>query len=165
MKVTILGGGPSLTKTPYLEPPFIGVNMSMLHWPCKWGIWVDRTWWTKWNADIPEETQQWSIRPHYPPHVNQLNVQVTNSGAAAIYLAMELGFTEIYLAGFDLESTGGQPNWHKHYNKVTHSPKWYRDTWGADFQRIAHVANEEGIQIWNLNPNSKLTLFPYLKSI
>jgi hypothetical protein len=160
MKVTILGGGPSLTKTPNLEPPFIGVNMSMLHWPCEHGVWIDRSWWTKWNADIPEGTQQWSIRSGYPPHVNILKVPVKNSGALAIHLAMQLGFAEIHLAGFDFGPVAGQNNWHTHYTRRTESPLWYREQWYLDFFHIQTLAEDKGVHIWNLNPDSKLTLFP-----
>jgi hypothetical protein len=163
--VTILGGGPSLTKTANLEPPFIGVNMSALHWPCDHVVWVDRSWWTKWAEDIPQGTQQWTIRKHYPAHVNYLDVLVKNSGAAAIHLAMQLGYTTIYLAGFDFGPVGGQTNWHTHYNRRAESPLWYRDQWYLDFLNIQTLANERGIEIINLNPDSKLTLFPYLKSI
>lgn len=160
MKVTILGGGPSLTKTPNLEPPFIGVNMSMLHWPCEHGVWIDRQWWLKWGRDIPDTTQQWSIRSGYPPHVQTLKISVKNSGAAAIHLAMQLGYTQIYLAGFDFGPVNGQPNWHKHYTRKTESPLWYREQWYLDFLHIQALAEEKGVQIWNLNPESKLTLFP-----
>jgi len=162
MKVTILGGGPSLTKTPNLEGPFIGVNMSTLHWPCDHGVWIDRTWWTKWNADIPLETQQWTTRSHYPPYVNRLPVDVKNSGALAIHLAIHLGYTSILLAGFDFGPVDGQPNWHSHYTRRTDIPK---DLWYIDFLNIQRIANEKGIEIYNLNPQSKLTLFPYLNSL
>ena len=165
MKVTVLGGGPSLTKTPNLEPPFIGVNMSILHWPCEWGVWVDRQWWTKWGADIPQETQQWTSGTHYPSHVNRLRVNVKNSGALGIHLAMHLGFTRIHLAGFDFGPVNGQPNWHNHYTRRTETSLWYRDQWYVDFLNIQKIANEKGIEILNLNPQSKLTLFPYLNSL
>ena len=78
---------------------------------------------------------------------------------------MHLGFDEIHLIGFDMQCVDGQPNWHSDYTRVTNSPSWYVNNWGADFVDIAKIANEKGIQIWNLNPHSKLTLFPYLKSL
>jgi hypothetical protein len=159
--VTILGGGPSLSKTPNLEGPFIGVNMSMLHWPCEHGIWVDRQWWLKWNVDIPQDTQQWTTGTGYPSNVNRIKVQVKNSGAAAIHLAMQLGYHEIFLAGFDFGPVNGKANYHTHYTRRIESSRWYRDNWYLDFLNIQTLANESGVQIWNLNEDSKLTLFPF----
>jgi hypothetical protein len=165
--VKILGGGPSAKPLiGKLQGPVIGINQAPFYQQCDWAFWVDRSWYTKNSKALHSlGIPLWTTREMYPPGVNTLPVQVSNSGAGAIHLAMHLGFTEIYLVGFDMECLNGEPNWHSDYNRTTHSPKWYRDTWGADFQRIADVAKEKEIKIWNLNPHSKLTLFPYLVSL
>jgi hypothetical protein len=165
MKVTILGGGPS--ARPWIGKvtgPCIGVNQAALYQKVHWCIWVDRTWWTKWGEAVRKTgTEMWTVREMYPSHVNVLPVKVSNSGAAAIHLAMHLGFNEIHLIGFDFTCVNGEPNFHSDYTRVTHSPKWYVDTWGKDFQRIADLATEKGVKIFNLNPQSNLTLFPFLE--
>ncbi len=98
----------------------------------------------------------------YPPDVHVLSVQTSNSGAAAIWLAMHLGYKEIHLIGYDFECVNGQPNFHKDYNRVTHEKDWYQKMWLPDFEKIAQYANRNGIKIINFNPSSKLTVFPYI---
>jgi hypothetical protein len=163
--VTIIGGGPS--AQPWIgkiDSPVIGVNQAALYQKVDWCIWSDRQWWVKWGEQVRQTgAELWTIRGMYPPDVHVLSVQTSNSGAAAIWLAMHLGYKEIHLIGYDFECVNGQPNFHKDYNRVTHERAWYQKMWLKDFQLIDEYAREIGIEILNLNPQSKLTLFPFLE--
>jgi hypothetical protein len=76
---------------------------------------------------------------------------------------MHLGYKEIQLIGYDFACVNGQPNFHKDYNRVTHEKAWYQRMWLKDFQLIDEYAREWGITILNFNPQSNLTLFPFLE--
>ena len=165
--VTILGGGPS--AQPWIgkvTSPVIGVNQAALYQKVDWCIWNDRQWYLKWGEEVKRTgAELWSTTTGYPPEVNILNVETKSSGASAIFLALWLGYKEIHLIGYDFQSQNGQPNFHKDYTRVTHEKAWYQRHWLPDFEKIAQYANRNGIKILNLNPQSKLTVFPYLESL
>jgi len=84
-----------------------------------------------------------------------------NTGSAAINLALVLGANRIYLVGFDMGlDDNGASNWHvntldtptqEHYDR-------YIDVMKKTVADI--VVNFPGVKIINLNPESKLDIFP-----
>jgi hypothetical protein len=81
-----------------------------------------------------------------------------NSGAAAINLATHLGVKQIRLLGFDMKSTEHDvSHWHgNHGNK--RQPPYARHLKG--FPQIATDAEEMGVEILNVNPDSAIEAFP-----
>ena len=94
----------------------------------------------------------------------------------AIYLAIYMGFNEIYLLGVD-------HSWLTHYGTSQHFyeekdhkftlhgySEWIDNHLGDEFKKyvalwdqylqIRSYCNENGIKIFNLSPNSLLDLFP-----
>lgn len=103
-----------------------------------------------------------------------------NSGGAAISLARHLGVRQIILIGFDMDINVDKGNWHSHwhgYHVELRSGK--KDRRGnpksrptkqsveknfkrhlSTFPNIATDAKEQGIEILNANPYSKIDCFP-----
>ena len=81
-----------------------------------------------------------------------------NSGAFAINVAYHLGVKRIYLLGFDMNITEG----------VSHFHGEYKDTWTETiinthlrcFPDIARDAEQYGLEIYNVNPDSAIDCFP-----
>lgn len=83
----------------------------------------------------------------------------TNSGGAAINLAYHTGVKRIYLLGFDMDNAeDGQRHWHNEYGKKS-KPAPYK-THSKCFPKIAEDAEKIGLEIINVNPDSKITCFP-----
>ena len=93
-----------------------------------------------------------------------------NSGAAAINLAWHLGVQRVYLLGFDMElSNNGAQHWHRHYKK-DRNPQKPKDPKKLPFKRhlpcfsmVANDARRLGLEIINVNPNSKIKVFERVK--
>jgi len=85
-----------------------------------------------------------------------------NSGGAAIDFAVKLGVKRIYLLGFDmcLGSTNNQ-HWHNQYNSANRKNMrklpFRRHILG--FPKIAADAKKLGVEIINVNPDSKIEDF------
>ena len=84
----------------------------------------------------------------------------TNSGAAAISLAVHLGATKIVLLGFDMKmNEAGQSHWHQEYQmdpgKRAVFPRHLRG-----FPPIAEEAKMKGVRIINASPDSTIDVFP-----
>jgi len=92
-----------------------------------------------------------------------------NSGAASISLAAQLGVKKIFLLGFDMKvGEKGNQHFHRHYKSgKTAEPK---DPKKLPFHRharcfplIARDAKSLGIEIINVNPDSKIEVFKRVK--
>ncbi len=82
-----------------------------------------------------------------------------NSGASAINLAVHFGATKIKLLGFDMrpdDSTG--THWHSVYKKRSSPATLKRHA--SVFPSIARDAEELGIEIINVSPNSAIEALP-----
>lgn len=81
-----------------------------------------------------------------------------NSGYAALNLAACLGANPIYLLGYDMATSGSQTHWHNgHPEKAPdHVPQSFIER----FAPAAEVLAEKGVKVINLNPDSKLSVFP-----
>jgi hypothetical protein len=81
-----------------------------------------------------------------------------NSGQAAINLAIELGASPIYLIGFDL--WGNPTNFHDGYPTGA-SPDVYEGFRESIDRYVPEKAEEYGVEVINLSPDSALTAFPF----
>ena len=86
----------------------------------------------------------------------------TDSGFAAINLAIALGCNEIFLVGFDFKSeTDKQENFHDGYPEKMDSVI-YKDMVEAHSELANIVGMSTDVRIWNLNENSALRTYPFL---
>lgn len=92
----------------------------------------------------------------------------TNSGSAAISIAVQAGAKRIFLLGFDMHRQGGKKHFHNDYAKperIERTKKTVTDNFDRHllgFPVIKRDAKELGIEIYNVNPNSKIKQFPKL---
>lgn len=84
----------------------------------------------------------------------------SNSGAAAISLAVHFGVRRIYLLGFDMKIQGSETHWHGgHGNK--NAPPFRKHLKG--FPDIAKDAKNRNVEIINVSPSSAIMCFPKRK--
>lgn len=82
-----------------------------------------------------------------------------NSGAGAISLAIRKGARRIYLLGYDCQHTQGRTHWHgDHPKQLGNAGSMTK--WPAQFERIAEVAREQGVEIINCTRETALRAFP-----
>lgn len=86
-----------------------------------------------------------------------------NSGAASISIAANLGAKRIFLLGFDMKlDESHHQHWHDVYNRLgsnkPNTPPFVTHLRG--FPQIAKDAKARGIEIYNCNPDSAITVFP-----
>ena len=92
-----------------------------------------------------------------------------NSGAASISLAAQLGVKKIYLLGFDMQvGEKGNQHFHSHYKsgKIDAAKNPRKLPFNRHLQCfpiIARDAKRLGIEIINVNPDSKITAFKRVK--
>lgn len=85
-----------------------------------------------------------------------------NSAHAAPNLAYTLGFKTIYLLGIDMGYTGGVSHWHDTTNHRVDNELVYRQMITA-FEETAIELVSRGIEVINLNPQSKLKCFKMME--
>jgi hypothetical protein len=86
----------------------------------------------------------------------------SNSGLAALKLAVTLGANPIYLLGFDLHANGKRQQWwHDGYKYVLKDEVY--GNYLADFGTYAPGLAEKGVQVINVNPDSALRGFEFGK--
>jgi len=92
-----------------------------------------------------------------------------NSGFGALMLAILLGANPIYLLGYDFDCSFKQTHFHTGYQsksettdeKVYHDQLTKLESFRKMFEKFAGRIRNLGISVYNLNPNSKLTCFPF----
>jgi len=86
----------------------------------------------------------------------------TNSGYAALNLAVCLGANPIYLLGFDMNSQDGKQEWWHDGYPVKQEKKVYQQ-FRRDFEAVAPELASRGVRVVNLNPQSELRCFEFGK--
>lgn len=184
-RVFIIGGGHSLDNfdwSPLRGEWIIGCNDAY-----KLGIWIDicifgdDAWWDYHEAEdrvkaytgllvgccpkqIKDPQVNWMERENVYPLVLERNGKLawnSNTGAAAINLAILLGATEIVLLGYDMKlGPEGQSNWHPNYLDSPNETVFNKFTKG--FERLACAIEEQcpSVTIYNAGPDSHLDYFP-----
>ena len=72
----------------------------------------------------------------------------SNSGFASFNLAIQLGFAEIALLGFDFKWDGNRSHFHEGYNQKRHIERNLR-AWAQAFDTAAPLVREMGIRVTN----------------
>lgn len=85
----------------------------------------------------------------------------SNSGFAAFNLAVQLGYTEIALLGFDYKWDGGRSHFHEGYGQKRHIERQLM-TWVKAYDTAARQTRERGIRVTNfVGPmGSMLKVYP-----
>ncbi|MFA5031206.1 MAG: glycosyltransferase [Patescibacteria group bacterium] len=83
----------------------------------------------------------------------------SNSGYAALNLAIALGANPIYLLGYDMKHNNGNSHYHEGYFKEQKENQL--TLFARKFPKLAELAKEKNIQVVNLNQNSELQCFPF----
>jgi len=85
----------------------------------------------------------------------------SNSGFAAFNLAVQLGYTDIALLGFDMKWEGGRSHFHEGYNQRQHIERNLA-VWAKAFDNAARQLHGTGITVTNfIGPTgSRVKAFP-----
>lgn len=184
----IIGGGPSLKDFDWslLEGRnTIGCNSAFRKGStrCQYCFFSD----DKWFATYEEELKEYAdgggipvthceyVSPHLPwvQHVRRNDNAFANdgsvffgyggsSGSGALHLALLLGARRVFLLGFDGKlGPAGEPNWHLHQIEPANPNVYAKFEEGFDIIARQHHRVFPGSQIYNCNPNSALTAFPF----
>lgn len=107
----------------------------------------------------PEPWLKWIPRKHRSMYKDALGYNFS-CGASAINLALLLGATRVYLLGVDMHlGSRGEPNWHDHI--IDKPDKEVYDRMLSSFHWVkTGLANFPGCEVFNVNKNSSLQLFP-----
>ena len=165
----VIASGPSLIGFDFdalPDGPRIGANRSAWLANCDMLCTVDRNFHTKEadrikafgpNAHVATasengrypETTYW----HYARTIEGLALTPnalagSNSGFAAFNLAVQLGFTEIALLGFDFKWDGGRSHFHEGYGQKRHIERQLTN-WAHAFTHAARQTKPLGINVTN----------------
>lgn len=81
-----------------------------------------------------------------------------NSGACSISIAIAAGAARVILLGFDCAFDGKRKHWHAdHPNGMSNCASI--DKWPAQFQRVADLAQKEGVKVINCSRSTALKCF------
>jgi hypothetical protein len=171
-KCILIGGGPSVNDFDFGkltdDITVIAVNRCFIDYPVNYQIFTD-PYFKEWTIENPKYYHGILIGPkHIDYDKKDYSYEFENhiyegfhSGYHALQIAQYLGFTEIYLIGFDYYEDGVL-----HYyegNETTEitekeklAIKGSFNKWMNDFNKIKWTAN-----IYNCNPKSKLKNFIY----
>lgn len=91
----------------------------------------------------------WSYAPGMPGlSVAPKTLAGSNSGFAALNLAIQLGYTEIALLGFDYKWVQGRSHFHEGYNQRAHTER-YLHNWARAHDNAAVQAQSMGVSVTN----------------
>jgi hypothetical protein len=175
--VTILGGGPGLTMgiaAHLMKHPVICVNNSfMLMDRPTVVVALDRRWWgwygnpinargdvavtsLRHEQPLPQGFNGFALSKErdIPYSPDKGTLCGLNSGHAAIHLAMHLGASTIYLAGFDMGFPNGRTHWHEGH-KVPSSEANYTNRFRPALESLVYLAKEDhSVQIEAVTPTA-----------
>lgn len=83
-----------------------------------------------------------------------------NSGYAAINLAYHLGAKNIVLLGYDMACTQTDTHFHGGYDLGHPDKHFYERQMIPYFESLVQPLKDEGVNVFNANPESKLECFP-----
>lgn len=183
--VVILASGPSLSEEQveavrrWRAAKFgrvIAVNTTFRRAPWADVLYAcDGQWWQVYHAEAERVfkgelwTQDMTARRHYA--INRVESamlpglgkkpglihQGGNGGYQAINLAYQAGCDRIVLLGFDMHGT----HWHGRYdNGLPNTAAHLFKTWISGFDALAADLLNEGVEVVNCAPGSRLTCFP-----
>lgn len=172
LPVAVWGGGPGLTEEvraalyPY---PGILVNNAALVGPPGVAVALDQRWWgwhgkatrarhacfttaVNTEAAIPGVYTMRKARDVcLSPDRDALGGK--NSGHAAVNLAVHLGASRVYLAGFDMTFRDGRSHWHEGHN-IPASQHNYETRFRPELADLVRAAAERGVIVSAITPSS-----------
>jgi hypothetical protein len=173
--VAILGNGPSLTplvaRTLEAYPHILTNNSYLLTRTRTVLVALDRRWF-EWHGQpvagighkvvtalAPGQTVNFhgDLYPFEKNREDPLNLAPgvlsgKNSGHSAIMLALQMGATRIYLAGFDMGFVDGRAHWHPEH-PVPSSEANYTTRFRPDLELLAKSMSSRGIVIAAVTPS------------
>lgn len=182
LTVYIVAGGPSLINFDFASldgKNVIAINNAFLKVPsAQICYFCDRDWFERWKDQLKEHPGK-KIRGYLPG--DQLDLDWVdeweftaerglilephclahgfNSGAAAINLAVQLGYKRIYLLGYDMGVVNGRKNFHTDHRRTT--PHYaYQSQFIPSFTALVEPLRAMGIEVINATPGSALNVFP-----
>lgn len=183
--VFILGGGPSLTPdvVSRLEGQrVVAVNNAYVLAPrADVLFWGDLTWWS-WNQhDLHRHTGQYKVTNRATPKtpgfdvlelerardvalsLDPRKIAGSNSGMAALNLAVLFGASRIVLCGFDMKLVDGRDNFHDlHQRTAPPPPERYASKFIPEFERAVPFLDALGVETLNATPDSAMKCFPFV---
>jgi len=84
-----------------------------------------------------------------------------NGGYAAINVAYHLGYTRIYLLGYDMGRVEGESHWHNGHPRI--DPESIYTTMMKHYDNLKQPLIDNKIEVFNLNPESNLKAFPFME--
>lgn len=183
--ISIIGGGPSIKKMEIRKVPertfTIGVNESSILLPTDIAISMDRLWmegrWEKLKAESRKTyfrvcawklRHQWSTLQTFEGDIRdpimtkeEGKLVGNNSGACALNLAYQMKPEILFLFGYDMRiDTVKEHYWYKDYewSKPNRSGSKY-NYWLERFPIIAKQFEDDGIKVYNVNPDSAIKEF------
>jgi len=164
-EVYIIGGGPSLRGYDWKRlkgKDTIGINEAYRKDPT-YLFWMDQKWYqSKSDLSHPKAYTVHPVHTEYPKGITCLSREQlgrgSNSGYASIHLANYLGYSRVFLLGFDMGYPIGQSHWHEGY-KTTAQRSLMKSKWVEEFNRIPKELPH--MKICNCNPQSNLRIFPF----
>jgi len=84
----------------------------------------------------------------------------SNSVYAAINLLVQIGYKKIYLLGVDMKWEGKKTHWHSGHKRC--DPESVYAKMIKSFNTIVEPLKQQKVTVINLNPDSGLTVFPFL---
>jgi hypothetical protein len=180
----IIGGGPSAKGLDFskLRGTVIGVNDSFFNTRCDYVVSIDGRWmrhrWDKLNAcDAPGWLRRDSFEKHVGlqrawPSLTLGDCKVfengtgpglhclhgNNSGLVALNYSYWMGHRKIFLYGFDMGFMGTQKHWYPDYEWAAKGAHMY-PAFIDQFKGVAKILEEDGIEVFNVSPGSKLECF------
>ena len=165
----VIASGPSLIGFDFdalPDGPRIGANRSAWLAKCDMLCTVDRNFYRhekeriigfgkNAHAAIPDKSERYEGITHwvYAPGVQGLalaprTISGSNSGFAALNLAVQLGYTEIALLGFDYRWDGNRSHFHEGYNQRRHIEQNLRQ-WSSAHHDAARQLKTLGVRVTN----------------
>lgn len=182
--VFVIGGGPSLKTfdwTRLVGRRTIGCNSAYLlgQAVCQLCIFGDKGFWNNFQKALLKYIKSGGVVISTAPGIDHPEIFTMprkpaglgrdvlgwngNTGSLALNLAMIMGARRVFLLGFDMALSAGNPNWHEQVIDKPNENVYQRfisgfdsivDDWDRLFPEVGVV---------NLNPDSKLTLFQKAK--
>lgn len=181
--VYIIGGGPSAAKVDLQAlrgRTVVACNDSALALP--WAtavVSVDRKWINRrasflrsfegaaylvryWHLQYPTLPRACWLEggrggPGLSEEVHRIN-HAGNTGQGALNVALLKRAREVVLIGFDMDQAG---HWHPPYPWESSEDARYYRKWASSFDHCRKQLDAAGCAVFNANPNSKITAFPF----
>jgi hypothetical protein len=171
--VVVVASGPSLTEADCEAvrasglPTFV-VNTTFRR--CPWAdvlVAHDAKWWQLHRAEVEASFEGRRFRCGNAPRIDGEKPAAwllqfrsfSNSGAAAVSLAVLAGARRVVLLGVDCQRTGGLTHWHGDHPPELSNARSI-DRWPRKFEKVGAYAKSKGCEVVNASRETALECFP-----